>query len=163
MPYKPSASNNKGRLNPYPVGVASLPRSLRTLLFGASHIEIDLVSAHYQLFQCAALTLLQHPLPKAAELRAALHDDMARPPCTILKYFPQAPKRTPLLLLNSTLGTHCSIWRPTATTPPLKPLPNLLQFLDFEDPNMVGKSAQPHFEALCRMRLGALQLLEPPQ
>ena len=29
---------------------------------------------------------------------------MSRPPCTILTHFPQAPKRTPLLLLNSTLG-----------------------------------------------------------
>ena len=29
---------------------------------------------------------------------------MSFPPCTILTHFPQAPKRTPLLLLNSNLG-----------------------------------------------------------
>ena len=29
---------------------------------------------------------------------------MGLPPCTILTHFPQAPKRTPLLLLNSNLG-----------------------------------------------------------
>ena len=102
--YKPSASDNNGRLYPYPTGAATLPRSLRFLLFGASHLEIDLVSAHYQLFQCAAHTFLDQPLPAAPDLRAALLEDMSRPPCTILTHFPQAPKRTPLLLLNSTLG-----------------------------------------------------------
>ena len=61
--YKPSASDQKGRLYPYPVGAATLPRALRLLLFGSSHIEIDLVSAHYQLFQCAAHTLLDQSLP----------------------------------------------------------------------------------------------------
>lgn len=29
---------------------------------------------------------------------------MSRPPCTILSHFPQAPKRTPLFLLNSFFG-----------------------------------------------------------
>lgn len=67
-------------------------------------MEIDLVSAHYQLFQCASRTLLQQSLPAASELRAALLEDMSRPPCSILTHFPQAPKRTPLLLLNSNLG-----------------------------------------------------------
>ena len=102
--YKPSASDNHGRLYPYPTGAATLPRSLRLLLFGASHIEIDLVSAHYQLFQCAAHAFLGHSLPAAPDVRAALLDDMSRPPCSILTHFPQAPKRTPLLLLNSNLG-----------------------------------------------------------
>ena len=51
----------------------------------------------------------------------------------------------------------------SAKTPHPKRLPNLLQFLDFEDPKIVGKSAQPHFEALCRVRLGTLQLLELAQ
>ena len=102
--YKPSASDNNGRLYPYPTGAATLPRSLRFLLFGATHLEIDLVSAHYQFFQCAAHTFLDQPLPAAPDLRAALLEDMSRPPCTILTHFPQAPKRTPLLLLNSTLG-----------------------------------------------------------
>ena len=104
MSYKPSASDNNGRLYPYPTGAATLPRSLRFLLFGATHLEIDLVSAHYQLFQCAAHTFLDQPPPAAPDLRAALLEDMSRPPCTILTHFPQAPKRTPLLLLNSTLG-----------------------------------------------------------
>ena len=102
--YKPSAPDQKGRLYPYPIGAATLPRALRLLLFGASHIEIDLVSAHYQLFQCAAHTLLGQSLPAASDLRTALFEDMSRPPCSILTHFPQAPKRTPLLLLNSNLG-----------------------------------------------------------
>ena len=88
------------------LGAASLPRDLRLLLFGSSHTEIDLVSAHYQIFQRAALTYLSITLPTASQLREALRRDMSLPPCTILTHFPQAPKRTPLLLLNSNLGIH---------------------------------------------------------
>ena len=48
--------------------------------------------------------LLEQSLPAASDLRTALFEDMSRPPCSILTHFPQAPKRTPLLLLNSNLG-----------------------------------------------------------
>ena len=102
--YQPSAEDGRGRLYPHPLGAASLPRDLRLLLFGSSHMEIDLVSAHYQIFQRAASTYLDITLPTAPHLREALLHDMSRPPCTILTHFPQAPKRTPLLLLNSNLG-----------------------------------------------------------
>ena len=102
--YQPSAEDGLGRLYPHPLGAASLPRDLRLLLFGSSHTEIDLVSAHYQIFQRAALTYLSLTLPTASQLREALRSDMSLPPCTILTHFPQAPKRTPLLLLNSNLG-----------------------------------------------------------
>lgn len=102
--YQPSAEDGRGRLYPHPLGAASLPRDLRLLLFGSSHMEIDLVSAHYQIFQRAAPTYLDITLPTAPHLREALLHDMSRPPCTILTHFPQAPKRTPLLLLNSNLG-----------------------------------------------------------
>lgn len=86
------------------LGAASLPRDLRLLLFGSSHTEIDLVSAHYQIFQRATFTYLSVTLPTAPQLREALRHDMSLPPCTILTHFPQSPKRTPLLLLNSNLG-----------------------------------------------------------
>ena len=102
--YQPSAEEGLGRLYPHPLGAAALPRDLRLLLFGSSHTEIDLVSAHYQIFQRAASTYLSITLPTAPQLREALRCDMSLPPCTILTHFPQAPKRTPLLLLNSNLG-----------------------------------------------------------
>ena len=102
--YQPSAEDGLGRLYPHPLGAASLPRELRLLLFGSSHTEIDLVSAHYQIFRRAALTYLSIALPTAPQLREALRRDMSLPPCTILTHFPQAHKRTPLLLLNSNLG-----------------------------------------------------------
>ena len=50
---------------PTPAG-SCFPRDLRLLLFGQSHVEVDLVSAHYQLYQCAAATLLSVHLPRFA-------------------------------------------------------------------------------------------------
>ena len=102
--YKPSAPDLLGRLYPFPFGAAKLPKELRHLLFGRTHTEIDLVSAHYQLFQRTAAELLRAQLPSAETLRTTLQTDMQRPPQTILQHFPEAPKRIPLFLLNSSLG-----------------------------------------------------------
>lgn len=56
--YQPSAPDGRGRLYPSSLGAQKLPKHFRTLLFGRTHTELDLVGSHYQLFQrlmsCAA-------------------------------------------------------------------------------------------------------------
>ena len=84
--YRPSAPDNLGRLYPFPLGAAKLPKELRFLLFGRTHTEIDLVSAHYQLFSCVATHFLHLHLPTADTLRSTLESDMQQPPLTILRH-----------------------------------------------------------------------------
>ena len=55
--YRPTSPDRKGRLYPSPLGAQRLPQAIRTLLFGSTHYEIDLIGSHYQLFQKFALSL----------------------------------------------------------------------------------------------------------
>ena len=103
---RPSASDHKGRLNPVQLGAAKLPKLLRTLLFGATHVEIELVGSHYQLFQRFHLALGDTALPTVQQLRRLLSDDMSIPPCTPLHHRPKAPKDLPTHLLNLTPPSH---------------------------------------------------------
>ena len=82
-----------------------MPRAIRTLLFGSTHYEIDLIGSHYQLFQKFALSLLQIPLPSIQDLRSLLRTDMEVPPCRVLELSPTAVKDLPTFLLNTTLDT----------------------------------------------------------
>ena len=109
--YCPSASDHKGRLYPVQLGAAKLPKLLRTLLFGATHVEIDLVGSHYQLFQRFHLGLGDSALPTVQQLRRLLSDDMSVPPCTLLHHRPKAPKDLPTHLLNSTLAQTLEYYR----------------------------------------------------
>ena len=109
--YRPSASDHKGRLYPVQLGAAKLPKLLRTLLFGATHIEVDLVGSHYQLFQRFHLACGDTALPTVQQLRRLLSDDMSIPPCTLLTHRPKAPKDLPTHLLNSTLDQTLEYYR----------------------------------------------------
>ena len=99
--YRPTSPDRKGRLYPSPLGAQRLPRAIRTLLFGSTHYEIDLIGSHYQLFQKFALSLLQIPLPSIQDLRSLLHTDMEVPPCRVLELSPTAVKDLPTFLLNT--------------------------------------------------------------
>ena len=103
--YRPTSPDRKGRLYPSPLGAQRLPRAIRTLLFGSSHYEIDLIGSHYQLFQKFALSLLQIPLPSIQDLRSLLRTDMEVPPSRVLELSPTAVKDLPTFLLNSTLDS----------------------------------------------------------
>ena len=71
--YRPTSPDRKGRLYPSPLGAQRLPRAIRTLLFGSSHYEIDLIGSHYQLFQKFALSLSLSPTnPPSVHSRLAL-------------------------------------------------------------------------------------------
>ena len=109
--YRPSASDHKGRLYPVQLGAAKLPKLLRTLLFGATHIEVDLIGSHYQLFQRFHLAIGDTALPTVQQLRRLLSDDMSIPPCTLLYHRPKAPKDLPTHLLNSTLDQTLEYYR----------------------------------------------------
>ena len=55
--YRPTADDQRGRLYPLAVGASKLSRRYRALLFGRSHIEIDITGSHYQFFQRFSLSL----------------------------------------------------------------------------------------------------------
>ena len=55
--YRPTADDQRGRLYPLAVGASKLSRHYRALLFGRSHIEIDITGSHYQFFQRFSLSL----------------------------------------------------------------------------------------------------------
>ena len=67
--YCPSATDHRGRLYPCQVGAAKLPKTLRLLLFGSDHHEIDLVGSHYQIFQRFHALSSADPLPTVQQLR----------------------------------------------------------------------------------------------
>ena len=74
--YQPSAPDGRGRLYPSSLGAQKLPKHFRTLLFGRTHTELDLVGSHYQLFQRYAEQLLSSTLPSVDTLRGLLTEDM---------------------------------------------------------------------------------------
>ena len=124
--YRPTSPDRKGRLYPSPLGAQRLPRAIRTLLFGSTHYEIDLIGSHYQLFQKFALSLLQIPLPSIQDLRSLLHTDMEVPPCRVLELSPTAVKDLPTFLLNTTLDTILLHYRSLGYWPST-PIYNILQ------------------------------------
>ena len=116
--YRPAATDHRGRLYPSQVGAAKLPKTLRLLLFGSDHHEIDLVGSHYQIFQRFHALSSTDPLPTVQRLRRLLADDMGKPPCTVLRERPKAPKDLPTHLLNATLEETLASYRQYGYTIP---------------------------------------------
>ena len=102
--YRPSGSDHHGRLYCSHLGAQKLPKTLRYVIFGRTHHEIDLTGSHYQLFSRLAASLRQTSLPSVASLRSLLSDDMSSSPSQLLSRSPSSPKDLPTILLNSTLG-----------------------------------------------------------
>ena len=128
--YRPTSPDRKDRLYPCPLGAQRLPRAIRTLLFGSSHYEIDLIGSHYQLFQKFAFSLLQISLPSIQDLRCLLHTDMKLPPARVLEISPTAVKDLPTFLLNSTLDSTLLHYRNLGywpSTPILTTLQNIVR------------------------------------
>ena len=123
--YCPSATDHKGRLYPSQIGAAKLPKTLRLLLFGSDHHEIDLVGSHYQLFQRFHALSANNPLPTVQQLRSLLSDDMRVPPCTVLRERPKAPKDLPTHLLNATLEDTLASYRQYGYYPSMQVLHTL--------------------------------------
>ena len=123
--YRPSAADHRGRLYPSQVGAAKLPKTLRLLLFGSDHHEIDLVGSHYQIFQRFHALSSTDPLPTVQQLRRLLADDMGNPPCTVLRERPKAPKDLPTHLLNATLEETFASYRQYGYYPSMQALHTL--------------------------------------
>ena len=102
--YRPTSTDSYGRLYCSPLGAQKLPKTLRSLLFGRTHYEVDLTGSHYQFFSRLASTLLQLSLPSVVDFRALLREDMIATSSDFLTHHPTAPKDLPTILLNSTLG-----------------------------------------------------------
>ena len=94
--YRPTSTDSYGRLYCSPLGAQKLPKTLRSLLFGRTHYEVDLTGSHYQFFSRLASTLLQLSLPSVVDFRALLREDMIATSSDFLTHHPTAPKTCPL-------------------------------------------------------------------
>ena len=145
--YRPTSPDRKGRLYPCPLGTQRLPRAIRTLLFGSSHYEIDLIGSHYQLFQKFAFSLLQIPLPSIQDLCSLLSTDMSLPPARVLEISPTAVKDLPTFLLNSTLDSTLLHYRSLGYWPST-PILTILQTIVRTKPRLF-KALDDRFGARC--------------
>ena len=109
--YRPTADDQRGRLYPLAVGASKLSRHYRALLFGRSHVEIDITGSHYQFFQRFSLSLLDISLPTVDRLRALLSEDFIASNSRFLEQYPTAPKDLPTILLNSSLESTLLYYR----------------------------------------------------
>ena len=102
--YQPSAEDGLGRLIRTPWAQlhfhAIFAFSYLGLLTLKSIWSVPTIKSFKKPLPPTCLSLFPPPPNCVKPSRA----DMGLPPCTILTHFPQAPKRTPLLLLNSNLG-----------------------------------------------------------
>ena len=111
IPYRPSAPDCRGRLYPSTVGAQKLPRSFRSLLFGSTHSEIDLVGSHYQLFQRLSSVYLGVTLPSVLELHTLIRDDIRTLLPPLSSSLSRAPKDLLTILLNSPLEATINRFR----------------------------------------------------
>ena len=96
--YAASSFDNAGRLYATTEGSQRLPRQLRLLLFGSSHVEIDMVGAFYEIVRRTMMRDFPAgmPLPPIHQLRASI--DSCLPP--ILLQREQLIKRLPSIVIN---------------------------------------------------------------
>ena len=109
--YRPTADDQRGRLYPFAVGASKLSRHYRALLFGRSHVEIDITGSHYQFFQRFSLSLLDISLPTVDQIRALLSEDFIASNSRLLEQHPTSPKDLPTILLNSSLEATLLYYR----------------------------------------------------
>ena len=109
--YRPTADDQRGRLYPLAVGASKLSRHYRALLFGRSHVEIDITGSHYQFFQRFAFSLLDISLPSVDQLRDLLKEDFLASNSCFLEHHPTSPKDLPTILLNSSLEATLLYYR----------------------------------------------------
>ena len=109
--YRPTADDQRGRLYPLAVGASKLSRHYRALLFGRSHVEIDITGSHYQFFQRFAFSLLDISLPSVDQLRDLLKEDFLASKSCFLEHHPTSPKDLPTILLNSSLEATLLYYR----------------------------------------------------
>ena len=103
VPYSSRSDDGLGRKYCLTVGGQRLPKEVRLLLFGKTHVEIDLKGSFYELVRRLSLSLLPHytPLPTIDELRRLLaNDPYIR---AVGEKCPDTIKRLPLRVINSTI------------------------------------------------------------
>ena len=103
VPYSPRSDDGLGRRYCLTVGGQRLPREVRLLLFGRTHVEVDLKGSFYELVRRLGLRFLpqETPLPTIDELRRLLASD---PYIRAVKErCPDTIKQLPLRIINSTI------------------------------------------------------------
>lgn len=96
--YAASSFDNAGRLYATTEGSQRLPRQFRLLLFGSTHVEIDMVGAFYEIVRRTMMRDFPAgiPLPSIYELRASIDDCL--PPLLLQRE--QLIKRLPSIVIN---------------------------------------------------------------
>ena len=135
--YRPTADDQKGRLYPLAIGASKLSRHYRALLFGRSHVEIDITGSHYQFFQRFAFSLLGISLPSVDQLRHLLKEDFLASNSCFLEHHPTSPKDLPTILLNSSLEATLLYYRGKGYWPS-QPVRTLLHQISQTKPRLLA-------------------------
>ena len=103
VPYSSRSDDGLGRKYCLTVGGQRLPKEVRLLLFGKTHVEVDLKGSFYELVRRLSLRLLPQytPLPTIDELRRLLASDPYIR--AVGEKCPDTIKRLPLRVINSTI------------------------------------------------------------
>ena len=103
VPYSSRSEDGLGRKYCLTVGGQRLPKEVRLLLFGKTHVEVDLKGSFYELVRRLSLRLLPQytPLPTIDELRRLLASDPYIR--AVGERCPDTIKRLPLRVINSTI------------------------------------------------------------
>ena len=103
VPYSSRSDDGLGRKYCLTVGGQRLPKEVRLLLFGKTHVEVDLKGSFYELVRRLSLSLLPQytPLPTIDELRRLLASDPYIG--AVGEKCPDTIKRLPLRVINSTI------------------------------------------------------------
>ena len=103
VPYSSRSDDGLGRKYCLTVGGQRLPKEVRLLLFGKTHVEVDLKGSFYELVRRLSLSLLPQytPLPTIDELRRLLASDPYIR--AVGEKCPDTIKRLPLRVINSTI------------------------------------------------------------
>ena len=103
VPYSSRSDDGLGRKYCLTVGGQRLPKEVRLLLFGKTHVEVDLKGSFYELVRRLSLRFLPQytPLPTIDELRRLLASDPYIR--AVGEKCPDTIKRLPLRVINSTI------------------------------------------------------------
>ena len=104
--YWRTSNDGKGRLYAQGPAAQRLPKQLRVLLFGRTHIEVDIIGAFYEIVRRTAASTSQlqsHRLPPIGQARAVLQQELHRQ--QPLKHAAPTAKQLLHIAINATATT----------------------------------------------------------
>ena len=104
--YWRTSNDGKGRLYAQGPAAHRLPKQLRVLLFGRTHVEVDIIGAFYEIIRRTAATIAHlepHRLPPIGQARAVLQQELHRQ--QPLKHAAPTAKQLLHIAINATAST----------------------------------------------------------